>query len=210
MSLLIDLFGYLVIVIHGLTIVSQSMMLGGVLFLTCLAQPKAATLGAAGIAISRGTRRLTSWAALGLILCQSATILLETAVLAGTIDLPAVDILQADFAVAALVKIAAAIIVAVLLRQPEAAVQPRPAQRIGLLLACLVELIAATLTTHAAARLDDRGILLAAAALHQFGAAIWIGGIPSFILALKLVHDGIAWREIGARFSRLSMIGVAC
>ena len=37
MALLVDLFGYLSIVIHGLTIVAQSMMLGGVIFLVFLA-----------------------------------------------------------------------------------------------------------------------------------------------------------------------------
>ncbi len=52
--------------------------------------------------------------------------------------------------------------------------------------------------------------LLAAAFLHQAGAAIWIGGIPSFIAALAWVDDGTAYRAIGSRFSRMSMAGVAC
>jgi putative copper resistance protein D len=52
--------------------------------------------------------------------------------------------------------------------------------------------------------------LLAAAFLHQAGAAIWIGGIPSFIAALAWVDDGAASRAIGSRFSRMSMLGVAC
>ena len=36
MELLIDLFGYLSIIVHGLTILAQSMALGGVLFLVLL------------------------------------------------------------------------------------------------------------------------------------------------------------------------------
>ena len=79
-----------------------------------------------------------------------------------------------------------------------------------LLLAGLVELLAATLTTHAAARLDARMPLLAVEALHQFGAAIWIGGIPVFLSALGRVHDAAGWRAVGQRFSRMSMAGVAC
>jgi hypothetical protein len=39
MELLVDLFGYLSIVVHGLTILSQSVALGGVLFLVLLAWP---------------------------------------------------------------------------------------------------------------------------------------------------------------------------
>ena len=45
MALLVDLFGYLSIIIHGLTIIAQSMALGGVLFLVLLARPLAARLG---------------------------------------------------------------------------------------------------------------------------------------------------------------------
>ena len=53
MSLLIDLFGYLSIVIHGLTITAQSMALGSVLFLALLLRPIVAHLGSAGQAIER-------------------------------------------------------------------------------------------------------------------------------------------------------------
>jgi len=46
--------------------------------------------------------------------------------------------------------------------------------------------------------------------LHQFGAAIWVGGIPCFLLALSRVQNAQSWRLIGARFSRMSIAGVAC
>ena len=49
MALLIDLFGYLSVLLHGLTIVAQSMALGGVLFLVFLARPFAEELGATEI-----------------------------------------------------------------------------------------------------------------------------------------------------------------
>ena len=39
MALLLDLFGYLSVIVHGLTIVAQSMALGGALFLVALARP---------------------------------------------------------------------------------------------------------------------------------------------------------------------------
>ena len=52
-----------------------------------------------------------------------------------------------------------------------------------------IELAAATLTTHAAARLDNRTPLLLVEFLHQFGAAIWIGGIPCFLVALNRVQN---------------------
>jgi copper resistance protein D len=205
MSLLVDLFGYLSIIIHGLSIVAQSMTLGGVFFLLFLARPLGGKLGPVGDAILRDTARIAAYAALGMILCEAATVALESAVLVGTIDLPLSDVLTANFAIAGGVKIAAAIILALLLflTGPRA---PAPL----LLATCLVELAAATMTTHAAARLDNRLPLLAVSALHQLGAAIWIGGIPCFVSALARVHGAASWRVIGARFSRMSMIGVAC
>ena len=96
-----------------------------------------------------------------------------------TIELPLRQVLTAEFAVAGLVKTAAAAAIAfVLLGWRERAPVP------PLLALALIELAAATLTTHAAARLDSRGALLAVEGLHQLGAAIWIGGIPCFLLAL--------------------------
>ena len=35
-----------------------------------------------------------------------------------------------------------------------------------------------------AARLSDNALLLGVEFLHQLGAAIWIGGIPCFVMAL--------------------------
>ncbi len=205
MALLIDLFGYLSIVLHGLTVTAQSVTLGAVLFLALLARPLAPALGAPAGPILGGTVRIAAWSALALVACEAATVAMQTAVLVGTVDLPVGDVLQANFAVSGLVKTAAAalILLVLLLRG-----QRSP---LAVLLALVViELAAATLTTHAAARLDNRAPLLAVEFLHQFGAAIWIGGIPCFLLALARATDGAAWRLIGARFSRMSMAGVGC
>lgn len=202
MELLIDLFGYLSIIVHGLTILAQSMALGGVLFLVLLARP---LLRSIGTGVPRRTARLAAWSAVALAITETLTVALQAAVLMGTLDIGIVMTLTANAALAGIVKIAASAVLAWLLfRQGHEA---RGAVLLGL---CGIILVAATLTTHAAARLDDRGPLLAAAFLHQAGAAIWIGGIPSFIAALAWVDDGLAWRAIGSRFSRMSMLGVAC
>jgi putative copper resistance protein D len=205
LALLIDLFGYLSIVLHGLTILAQSVAVGGVLFLVLLARPLAGRLGPAGPAIVAGTGRLAAWGALGLLACEAATVGLQTAVLVGTVDLSVLNVLGANFAVAGLVKSAAALVIALVLF----GLGPR-APRAPLLALALTEIAAATLTTHAAARLEDSGGLLFVEALHQLGAAIWVGGLPCFLLALGAVRDGTAWRVVGERFSRMSMAGVAC
>jgi putative copper resistance protein D len=201
-ELLIDLFGYLSIIVHGLTILAQSMALGGVLFLVLLARP---LLREVGTGVPRRTARLAAWSAVGLAVAEATTVALETAVLVGTVDISLFTALTAYATLAGIVKIIASVLLAVLLfrRGHETPAAP-------LLALCAVILLAATLTTHAAARLDDRAPLLAAAFLHQAGAAIWIGGIPSFLAALAWVDDGESFRAIGSRFSRMSMVGVAC
>jgi copper resistance protein D len=204
-TLLIDLFGYLSIVIHGLTIVAQSMLLGGLLFYALAAQPLAGRLGSAGQHIERSCISVTAWSALALVVCEASAVGLQTAVLVGTIDLSVTEVLHAEFAIAGMVKTSAAVLIALTLftrgqRAPVAA----------LLALATIELAAATLTTHAAARLDYRTPLLLIEGLHQLGAALWIGGIPCFLVALARIRNSQGWRLIGARFSRMSMAGVAC
>ncbi len=197
MILLVDLFGYLGILLHGLVIASQSMALGGAFFLALLARPNAALLGANTV---RAVRRLAGVAAVALVLIEALNITLQTLVLISTLDLPLSNILAANFAASGLIKTAAAVALAWALFADA---------RAGLLLALGASiLVAATLTTHAAARLDHNAILLAAAFLHQLGAAIWVGAIPSFVLVLPRLSPP-ALRKIGAGFSRISIAGVA-
>ncbi len=203
MALLIDLFGYLSIILHGLTIAAQSMALGGVLFLIGLARPFAATLPD-GAGLVRRTAVAAGWSALALVACELLAVGLQVAVLMGSVNLGLIQALTAQFAVAGLVKAAAAGVLAVVL------LTPRPAPAAPLLGLCAVVLAAAAMTTHAAARLTNGSVLLAATALHILGAAVWIGGIPFFIMALRRLRDGAAFRRVGARFSRISMVGVGC
>jgi putative copper resistance protein D len=198
-ALLVDLFGYLGILLHGLVIVSQSMALGGTFFLVFAARPFAAALGPD---LLRRVERLAAVSALALIAAEAVNVALQVAVLVSTLDMRVTDVLGANFAAAGLAKIAASAVLALLLLRHAGAVQ--------LMAVCAAELAAATLTTHARARLDHNVLLLAVEFLHQLGAAIWIGGIPCFVLVLARLTDAAGLRDLGGRFSRMSMAGVAC
>lgn len=204
MSLLIDLFGYLSVVVHGLVIVAQAMALGSTLFFVALSRPFLTALGPEGRPLAGSVARVAAWSAAGLIGAEAAYLAMQVAVLAATVNLSVPEIAGASFAVAGLVKCGAALLLAILVRRPAS-----QAPTAILLALCAVVLAAATATTHAAARLDDRTLLLGLEALHQFGAALWIGGIPVFLVALARLRDGAAWRRVGARFSRMSTLGVA-
>src|ERR1700722_5830985 len=77
MALLLDLFGYLSVIVHGLTIVAQSMALGGALFLVALARPFERELGRTGAEIRRGTRRIAFWSAVARVLAEGPTLALQ-------------------------------------------------------------------------------------------------------------------------------------
>ena len=203
MSLLVDLFGYLTIVVHGLAIVAQSMAAGGVLFLLVLARPYVGVLPC-GADVVRRTARVAGWAALGLFACEAANLFMDASVLVSTVGIGVGDALSAPSAVAGLVKAGLSLLLAALLlgrwRAPGAVLAP----------VALGILVAAVFTTHAAARLEDSTLLMGVEFLHILGAAIWVGGIPFFVLALARLTDGAALRLVGPGFSRVSMAGVAC
>ncbi len=204
MQLLVDVFGYLSIILHGVTIVGQAIALGSVLFLVFLARPSAWMIGAAGEAVISDTVRIARWALVGLVASETIATAMQLAVLTNTTGLDLSNAIGADFAIAGAIKIVAALGLLGFLALRDSKLSSALLLIVG---ACV--LAAGTLTTHAIARIEDREILLAATLLHQFGAAIWIGGIPAFIAALQRGRDNAAWRMIGEQFSRMSQIGVA-
>jgi putative copper resistance protein D len=203
MALLVDVFGFLTVVLHGLTLAAQTVALGSVLFLVLLARPLAWLLGGEGTQIRRTAGHMAAFAALALALCEAGGVALQGAVLASTLGIDPAALQSAVFVQAAGSKIGAALLLALLL-----AIGRTP----GVLLLAVgaVELAAAVAVTHAAARMEGREILIGLTLLHQFGAALWIGGMPAFLMALARVHDGVSTHLIGARFSAMSMAGVAC
>ncbi len=105
MSLLVDLFGYLGILLHGLVIVSQSMALGGMLFLIFLARPFAAAIGPD---IAARTARIAAISALCLVAVEAVNVVMQMAILTSTLDVPVSDIITANFAVSGIIKAVAA------------------------------------------------------------------------------------------------------
>jgi copper resistance protein D len=76
---------------------------------------------------------------------------------------------------------------------------------VGLVLALATS---AAWTSHAAARLGPRGVLLALDALHQFAAAAWIGGL-GLLSVLALGRGERAWPALLLkRFSALALTAV--
>jgi copper resistance protein D len=204
MAFLYEIFGFLSVVMRVIAIVAQSLTVGGIAFILILAQRAPAGLAIETGAILRRCHVLLVTAATVLAVCEALDVAMQTSILIATTDLPVLDALGAEFSIAAFVKIAAALLVAVLADPPV-----EGSRRIALPFLGLLILLAATATSHAVSRIDARFGLAALTFLHQLGAAVWLGGIPFFLVALGRSKDGAAWRWVGKRFSLMSMAGVA-
>jgi putative copper resistance protein D len=239
---LLDVFGFLSVVLRGLTLALQSMVIGGLVFDLFIARADA------GAAAVRACRRLLVASALALALAQAAYLAADTAILMGTADLSLAAVAGANFFVAGAIATALALAVAALaswaarpgrdtggrggpqLRDPDRGGLPhqpnlgglphhpdlaasrgaggRPALAAALLLS-LGLLAAAVATSHAAARLEGRALLVALTSLHLAAIASWIGGLPYLLLALGRAPDRAAARTVASRFSRLAQGSVA-
>ena len=203
MAMLIDIFGFLSVVIRGAVLVTQSFLVGGIAFLLLMG-PVARECGSDGERLHTRGRRFLFWSAVTFALTELAFVAVQCAVLMATVDLDLADILGADFALAGLALAGAGIVAAWVARAPL-----RGASGFALSALAVLVLIAQSTTSHAMARLDDRAPLVVADILHMAGAAVWIGGIPYFLLALTGAEGGVAWRRIGRRFSLMAMGAVA-
>jgi putative copper resistance protein D len=204
MALLLDIYGFLSVLVHGAVLVALGVTLGGIAFLLGLARPLAPELGAAGALILRRCHRWLSGSALVLAGLTALGMLGEAGILLDS-GLSPGEVLGAGSLLAGLALLLTALAVATL---PYRA-WDHPEGRLAAILLGLVMLAADVATSHAAARLEGRLPLALLTALHQLGAAIWIGGMPYFLIALAGCRDGVTWRRVGKRFSQMSMAAVA-
>lgn len=205
MALLFDLFGFLDVVLRLVALFSQALVIGGIAFILLVVLPFYDRIGSEAPEILRRCRGLLRWGAAFAMLGAAATIVINVALLYGSADVPVIEGLQANFAIAEMVRIVGALGVFIV----AGGTTVTGGRRLALTALAVVELGAAVATSHSVARMTAQIPMALADALHQLGASIWIGGIPYFIIALGRTHDGVAWRLVGKRFSQMSMASVA-
>ncbi len=202
MSFLVDIFGYISVVLHGFSITAEALTIGGIAFALFVAQPFRDELGPDGEVIARRAYRWLSWSALALASVELVNNGIQLAVLQDTAHLSWRSAFGADFAMSGGIKIAAALMIAVL------ASTMKSSARYALVVLGLTVELAAVSASHAAARLDDRFLLALYDLLHRLGASVWIGGLPYFLASLNKLKNGGAWRLVGRRYSVMSMLSV--
>lgn len=200
MSLLLDIFGFLSVLLRGATLTAYAVVVGGVVFVLGLARPLEARLNGAGPKILDRCRRLMTLGAAGLAVAVTANLAIQIAVLVGTFKTPPTLAIGADFVIAGVVLIVSALLVPPIGRSGWPVLLAVPAAAMA---------VAVAASSHAAARMDDRAPLILVTILHQTAAAAWIGGIPYFLGALAATGSNGTWIAVGRRFSGIAMVAVA-
>lgn len=205
MALLFDLFGFLDVVLRVIALSTEALMIGGISFLLLAAFPFADALGADAEPILRRCRTLIGWSAALAVFGALSNITLNVLLLRASADVPIAQGLAANFAIAEMVRAAAAAGLLLTVARPVGTA----GHKTTLVVLAVILLAAATATSHSVSRMTDRLPLALADTMHQLAASVWIGGIPYFLFALAGTENPIAWRSIGKRFSQMSMISVA-
>jgi copper resistance protein D len=203
MALLLDVYGFISVVLRGLVLTTQAFTLGGLAFIVLLAQPFAELLGSSGAGICKRSYRMLGWSALALALVESVAVILETIILADSAGLSIKQAITANFALSGMIIALAAMAISLLAFSAEDSFNAL----FAILFAGAI-LLGQGITSHAVERLHDQTPLVIAELAHQAAASFWIGGIPYFLMALSKCRNGITWRLIGRRFSQISMASV--
>ena len=219
MSGLFDIFGFVAVVVRGLDFVTQSVLLGSVAFVALILAPRPRSAPASSnlrraagirepgtsIGVEAASRTVVRIAALATIATTAISVSVTALTLSASLGLGLRTILGASFVVAGAVKAAGALCIFAVATQPMASRM----RQLACGVAGLGVLCAALADSHAAARIDFSGLLLAASAAHELGAAIWLGGLPCLWLALRREPDLSSAIAIGRRFSAVAVSGVA-
>ncbi len=151
---LVDIFGYLSVILRAGTLVGQSLLLGGVLFLLWISRPSSELPARAIENVRSSAGRMLRLAAIGLVVVQVFYLYVNSAVLMATAEIGLADVAGASFFVAGSVILLGAIAVAVI------AIRQSRASLYWLSILVAVILGASVMTNHAAARIDGRAPLV--------------------------------------------------
>ena len=181
MDQLLEVFGFVSVILRGVTLAFQTLAVGGVIFLLSIIRER-------NTAVLRGIR----WSASGLVVTQLLYLLVSSSVLSGTTGLALTDLVGANYFLAGCAIIAAGVALAVM----------PPSW--GMFVPSTLILAGTLATSHAMARLDDRAGLAVLTLVHHAATAAWIGGLPYLIVSRRPATDAV-WK----RFSVLAIFSIA-
>ncbi len=203
--------GFLDVLLRGLILSAQAVAVGGVAFVLLVLRASSARPGLDPPALPRSLGLIGAAAAV-LALGQALALGVELFVLLHDAAWPLGAAVGTLYVQVSAVRVAAGValaVCAIALRRGSAAGPLRPRlQRVMVALAAVL-IGAAPWTSHAAARLESRGVLLALDGVHQLAAALWVGGLVHLIAAAVGRRERPWPVGLLRRFSGLAMGSVA-
>ena len=199
MARLLQIFGFLSVLFRGATLTFQSLSIGGIVFLVFVLR----RINGESKAIEESCLRWMRRSAVALAVMQLSYVLANSLILMQSANMTLAEASGANFVIAGMIGIISVIAIVILCGA-------RPSRGYGDLLFPAAAIIASTvMTSHAMARLEYRAPLVAFTALHQAAAAVWLGGLPYLLIAIRgATNPGLA-RKWCARFSQLALGSVA-
>ncbi len=199
MADLLGMFGFLVVLLRATILVFQTILVGGVIFLSFVAS----TESLRPEELTRPAWKFIRWSGMGFALCQIAFLIVNSLVLGNSTDISIREMLGANFAIAGIVGIVASLAVALWPARLQKTVNR------SVLVPALLILGTSVVTSHSFSRMEGRAPLVGLTALHLLATASWIGGLPYLLLSMKRISEQGIRIRISQRFSRLAQISVA-
>jgi putative copper resistance protein D len=199
MARLLQVFGFLSVLLRGATLTFQSLAIGGIVFLIFVVRHANEDSAALQQACLRWIRR----AAIALAAMQISYVLANSIILRQSADMSLREVAGANFVLAGAIGIVSALTV-IALTAPT-----RSTSYTDLLLPAVAIITSSVMTSHSMARLDYRAPLVAFTFLHQAATAVWLGGLPYLLIAIRRAPTADFARRLSARFSQLALVSVA-
>jgi len=199
MARLLQVFGFLSVLFRGATLTFQSLAIGGIVFLILVVRHANEDSAELQQACLRWIRR----SAIALAVMQISYVLANSIILRQSADMSLREVAGANFVLAGAIGIVSAFTVIAL-------TGARHSNGYGdLLLPVAAIITSSVMTSHSMARLDYRVPLVAFTALHQAATAVWLGGLPYLLIAIRRAPAPDFARQLSARFSQLALVSVA-
>jgi copper resistance protein D len=197
---LVYLFSFLSVLLRAGTLVFQSILLGGVLFVLWIARASPEVSGESIGRIQSSTLRLLRISAVGLAVAQLLYLYVNSAVLMATAEIGFSGVVGANFFISGSVVLIAASLVAMIVGGS------KNFSKRAIAVLALVIMGASVMTNHAASRLDGRPLLITLSCIHELATGFWIGGLPFLALGLYSAKDIATQWYVTERFSRVALI----
>ena len=199
MARLLQVFGFLSVLFRGATLTFQSLAIGGIVFLILVVRRVNEKSAALQQACLRWIRR----AAIALAAMQISYVLANSIILRQSADMSLREVGGANFVLAGAIGVVSAFTVIAL------TAARRSTGYTDLLLPAAAIITSSVMTSHSMARLEYRAPLVAFTALHQAATAVWLGGLPYLLIAIRRAPTADFARQLSARFSQLALVSVA-